>query len=216
MQPSAASLIYEDRLALFARLPWAACRHHDRDLTRGGFLSFLEDSSEATGFAGLLLARYDGQSERPFYCADLFTPIDVATYTSTALYVRPERREDRVGYLFVNYLAGVTTPALGQAMQLAIWDILHDSGDGSNAGRVRSSVSTPTGVVADWNNYLAVSAGQSIANASIFINYLGNTQAQTLIGAFEPTSINTPEPSTFALVGAALVALGLRGQRCKK
>ncbi len=186
------------------------------DMSRGGFLSFLEDGNEATGFAGVLLASYDGQAIQPFYCADLFTPIAVDTYTSTAYYVRPERREDRVGYLFVNYIAGVTTPALGQAMQLAIWDILHDSGDGPNAGRVQSSVNTPGGVVADWSNYLALSSGQSNPNTSIFINSLGNTQAQTLIGAFEPTSLNTPEPATFALVGAALVALGFRGRRAKK
>jgi len=186
------------------------------DFTRGGLVSFLEDGNSATGFAGILLGSYDGQAIQPFFCADLFTPIDIDTYTSTAYYVRPERREDRVGYLFINYLAGVTTPALGQAMQLAVWDILHDNGDGPSTGRVRSAADTPAGVVADWNNYLAVSNGQSNPNSSIFINYLGNTQAQTLIGAFEPTSLSAPEPATFALVGASLIALGLRGRRLKK
>jgi PEP-CTERM motif len=186
------------------------------DMSRGGLVSFLEDGNEATGFAGILLARYDGQAIQPFFCADLFTPIDINTYTSQAYYVRPERGEDRVGYLFVNYLAGVTTEALGQAMQLAIWDILHDGADGPDVGRIRSAVGTPAGVVSAWSNYLAVSAGQSNPNTSVFINYLGNTNAQTLIGAFEPTSINAPEPATFALVGASLLALGLARRRTRR
>jgi len=186
------------------------------DFTRGGMVTFLEDGNSVTGFAGILLGRYDGQAIQPFFCADLFTPIDIDTYTSTAYYVRPERREDRVGYLFINYLAGVTTSDLGQAMQLAIWDILHDNADGPNAGRVQSEAGTPAGVVAAWNNYLAGMNGQSNPTSSIFINYLGNTQAQTLIGAFEPTSLTIPEPASFSLVGAALIALGLRGRRPRK
>ncbi|GEM_PF-7036553 len=51
----------------------------------------------------------------------------------------------------MNYLAVINTATLRQAMQLAIWAILQDHGDGPNAG-------------------------QSTSNASIFINSLGNTK----------------------------------------
>lgn len=186
------------------------------DTTRGGSVSFLEDGVAVTDYAGIIFASYDNGPAKDFFCADLFTSITFATYDSIAYFLRVERNEPRVGYLFVNYLAGVTTPELGEGMQLAIWDILHDGGDGPTAGRVQSSVSTPVNVINNWNNYLAVSNGQSAYNASVYVNTLNFQPAQTLIGPLAANSVaDVPEPATFALVGAAVFALGLRARRHK-
>jgi hypothetical protein len=183
------------------------------DSTRGGNLRFIENGAEVRGFAGVILGNYNGGPSQAMFCVDLFTAIDLATYTSEP---GPPRNanELRVAYLYVNYLAGVSSIALGQAMQMAIWDIIHDNGDGVNAGAIRRSSNTSNTVVNAWNNYLAVSAGKSSTAASIYINFSGTTPAQALIGTFQPVAIpGVPEPATFFLVGGALIGLGLYRRR---
>jgi hypothetical protein len=170
------------------------------DNTRGGNLRFLENGTEIRTFVGVILGNYNGGPSQAMFCVDLFTAIDLSTYTSEP---GPPRNanELRVAYLYV---------ALGQAMQLAIWDIIHDNGDGVNAGSVRRSANTSTTVVNAWNNYLALSAGQSSTAASIYVNFSGTTPAQALIGTFQPTALpGVPEPATLALVGGALISLSL-------
>jgi len=176
---------------------------------RGGNLRFLVNGVEETHFAGIILGTYNGGPSQSMFCVDLFTSISLSTYSSEPR-LPSSTNELRATYLYVNYLAGVSSVALGQAMQLAIWDIIHDGGDGIDAGTIRRSSNTSNTVANAWTNYLSASSGQSSTGASIYINFNGITPAQGLIGTLQPTAIpGIPEPATFLLVGGAMIGLGL-------
>jgi len=184
------------------------------DWSRGGNVSFLENGSPVTGYAGAILGSYDGGPQSTFLCVDLFTPIGYGLYGSETITPRIGRNEDRVAWLYVNELWTVTTAQLGEALQLAIWDIVHDNGDGPLAGAVMKSLSTPSAVVTAWENFLAVSLGQSSYEASTYVNVVlsDGRPAQNFIGAWAGTPIPTahsPEPSTLLLAASAFLGAGL-------
>jgi hypothetical protein len=184
------------------------------DYSRGGNVSFLENGAPMTGYAGAILGSYDGGPQATFFCVDLFTPIGYGLYGSSTITPRIDRNEDRVAWLYINELWTVTTAQLGEGFQLAIWDIVHDNGDGPLTGAVAKSLSTPAAVVAAWEYYLGASLGRSSFAASIYMNTVlsNGSPAQAFIGAWNGTDIPTahaPEPSTLLLAASALMAAGL-------
>lgn len=183
------------------------------DTARGGTINITQNGVATNVYAGVILGRYNGGPTIAFYCADLFTPIGVDTYNSRTVFPRAARHEDRAAWLYANRAAAVNSVTLGEAMQMAIWDIIHDNGDGPNAGSVRRSGSTPNAVVNAWTNYLSVSLGQTAFNVSIFLNTVISTggPAQTLIGALQSDTVaDSPEPGTMLLCSTVLLALGWR------
>ena len=115
----------------------------------------------------------------------------------------------------------MTTAAQGAGIQLAIWDIVHDGGDGFSAGRVQAvtNPSNPTDSnVLSWaNTYEALSAGNSSAFAFIYNNVnMGNgVPAQMLAGPrfADGGPVPNPEPATFLMAGAALIGLSRFARR---
>src|SRR5204862_499848 len=106
----------------------------------------------------------------------------------------------------------VTSSAKGAGLQLAIWDIVHDNGDGFAAGRVQAAgdPGNPTDpAVLSWAQfYESASVGKQSVHAFIYDNVdMGNGQPaqmlagpQYLDGGPTPptfTAFDTPEPSTF-------------------
>ena len=87
---------------------------------------------------------------------------------------------------------------MGEGLQIAIWDIIHDGGDGPNQGRIQASVGTPLDVVQNWGNFLVSSQGQ---------------RYQTLIGVLQPlpppapTRENVPEPGSLGLLAVGFTSL---------
>ncbi len=184
------------------------------DWNRGGMITFLADSVEESGYAGLIFANYNGSSQ-DFICVDLFTGIAYGEYGSTPILPRSGRNEDRAAWLFVNALPGVANPLQGQALQLAIWDIVHDGGDGLGAGRIQASANTDSTVAQATQDYLLLSLGQSSYAASIYLNVTLQTgdPAQAFLGAPQPNQdTQVPEPASLTmLTTASLILLGARG-----
>lgn len=185
------------------------------DTTRGANTNFVVDGANYTGYAGAILGKFDGGTETlTFFCIDLFTDISYGTYGTIPTTPSPGL-EERVAWLYVNQLSTVTSANLGRGFQLAIWDIIHDGGDGPNAGRIRrrsGGSGTPAAVVTAWNNYLSVSAGMSSNLASMYRNYEldTNAPAQDFVGPYQMTGGEVPEPSTWLLMGTACGALLFR------
>jgi hypothetical protein len=170
---------------------------------------------------GQLIVRIDGTTNVIMYCIDLLTGIDLGvTYDSVPRFPNPGA-EQRVAWLYNHYgffqlgvPASVNTDDEAVALQLAMWDILHDGGTGPNAGNFVFLGDAFPNTAALWQNYLTLSAGQQSAAAFIYVNYTQGAnpeEVQTLIGPGQ-----VPEPSTWAMVlagGAALAGLRRRSNR---
>ena len=186
------------------------------DVNRGANVAFLNHGELEYGFAGVIFATFGNTNVSPLFCVDLFTNIGYDTYASTPLNPRAVRNEDRVAWLYLNGLNTVVSQDTGLAFQLAIWDIIHDGGDGLSSGQV--STSTFIGLtltqISLANSYVQLSNGHSVTSGvSIYQNFDRYTgaPAQNLIGAAVPGgNVSNPEPSTWAmlLAGGVLVGTG--------
>jgi hypothetical protein len=122
----------------------------------------------------------------------------------------------------------VTTPAQGAGLQLAIWDLVENAGDGFGAGSVQAAtlLNGPAAEVTDptvlaWAQYYEAQAfipGHTSNDAFVYVNVnLANGSPAQMLEGPEFTSDGgpqpQPEPSTLVLAGTALAALGLVGRR---
>jgi hypothetical protein len=217
------------------------------DWSRGESICIRENGNDVQQyFAGVVfISLYDqagDQWKRDTLCVDLFTDIYIGTtYGTTVLdpYGVSGKDLPRVSWLVDNALTNsylsvlpstdwVTNSAQGAGIQLAIWDIVHDNGDGFSAGSVQASGAvnnpTPPDVLAWANTYETLSLNQSSDLAYVYDNVNLSTGAavQMLAGpefldngpAPEPNPVPAPEPSTcqFLLISLA-GAMGLRFRR---
>ena len=178
---------------------------------------------------------------RDSLCVDLFTDIQAGvTYVTSIL--RPDqvtgKNMQRVSWLVDNALLPtqdndyislldpanwVHNAAQGAGIQLAIWDIVHDNGNGFSAGSVQAAATlgvTDPSVLAWAQTYEALSKYQHSDLAYIYNNVvLGtNTPVQMLAGPIfvdgGPAPAPAPEPATFWL--AAITLIGLVCFACRR
>lgn len=169
--------------------------------------------------AGEIMVNLDGDNLLA-YCIDLFTSLGYQTYSTTLGDPLGYTGGGRAAWIYDNYAAEVETNASAASLQLALWDVVHDGGDGLNRGRIQLASSVSGILRTATEGIISASAGQSSDRASILYNLsLANgTRAQTLITSRrgpDPDMPNeeVPEPSTFWLAGGALVGLYFLGQK---
>jgi hypothetical protein len=213
------------------------------DWTRGESIWIDENGSTVNAyFAGVIfiaLTQNGQQYNRDTLCVDLFTDIYLGqTYGTQLLNPSdvPGRNLERVAWLIDNALLPtqnqqvtsalspsdwVTTAAQGAGIQLAIWDITTDGGDGLSSGSVQASTSpgavTDPAVVAWANIYETLSLNEQSNSAFVYQNWNLNNlaPAQMLEGPMfqDNGPAPVPEPLTYVLVGGALVGLGIFRRR---
>ena len=155
----------------------------------------------------------DGANARAFGL-DVTKPLLFGEYTATVAEVSSYAGGARAAWIFENY-AGVAWAGL--AVQLAIWDVMNDGGDGLSFGSVQVDESFP-GLIRDFADTLVTqSLNQSGSNSSVLLLQSGlNVAWQPLItNKLSVQSINVsgagegevPEPGTWLMVAAG-IALG--------
>jgi hypothetical protein len=201
----------------------------------GREISFSLDGRVVSDYAGGITITSNNVTSSVL-CVDLFTVVR-ANDTFAVDYLQPQYLDPadamtglRAAYLMVTQYGRIDSlvsslrPSISLAeasagLQLAIWDIVHDGGDGLAAGRVRTSSvsgsSTPTAVRVAANAYIqyAVAFRGSQVNATLYRHVSGPSVKQQLIGFEQPgTGAPIPEPGSFALVLGALACIGWRSQ----
>ena len=207
------------------------------DSTRGEYGLWINElgTPKSVYYAGVINILLNQTYSRDSLCAQLFVDIGFGTYYTTVM--SPSEAQQAYGrnleeaaWLVDNELPAVTTSAQGAALQLAIWDIVEDGGDGLASGSVAvsSDLNNPTDptVLGLANSYEQDALGPDLQGpfqtsdlAFVYVNTdSGGSAAQMLVGPqFQDNGPQpAPEPSTFALGGGGLVAAGFLTYRSRK
>ena len=207
--------------ALTAPLPAALLHYSDYDAARSTSIFINIEVSpgnlqERQESAGVMRIQVDGGPNLDAFCADLFTGIASNTSYTSNVFATGTAPYTRVAWLIANILPTITSGSgtaqqQGAALQLAIWDVIHDSGNGLDAGIIQRSANTDASVAAYFNTYLAASWTPTLG-----LNLYQNTFPSTIFRAQDLVSFSStvPEPSTGALMSAiVLAALGFAGRK---
>lgn len=160
--------------------------------------------------AGPMAATLNGTLNFNAYCVDsAHSPVIGSTY-NVNLVALPDAgltNSARISYLYQTFAGSVTTADQGAALQLAIWDVMVDNGDGLGAGSFRASSTT------NVMSQAATDLSQSASHAGTATWYQGlprggSGQPQDLIG-----TTPVPEPTTILSLGAAAILAIRRKKR---
>ena len=178
------------------------------------------DGSVTSAWAGSIQVNVGGGLQTVM-CVDYFDSLSSnVAYTTTIGAPNQINNGGRVAWLLDYELPTLSSAAQLAGLQLAIWDIVTDNGDGFGAGRIRSASNPATDTVALGvaNTMLSLSAGKSSTYANVYFNAdpLSCTTIQTLMGGTVPPSTPTPEPQSFAMIGAGAIALSMLKLRRRK
>ena len=144
------------------------------------------------------------------YCHDLAQILSTSTYTVS--YGASAVMRDFLGavnsVLGGDQYAWITTSSstVHAAVQLGIWEALHNDGFVLNAGNVRVNLaSVPDTVEAQYNAFIAAMAGAGSLDAQ-YVMVLTNERTQDVITARQPGEQLVAEPGSLALLGIAFAA----------
>ena len=171
---------------------------------------------------------------RVAWCVQLFVDIGLSTY-NTVVDWADTATLDRVGWL-VNYVvptitampSGAAKQTAGAAMQLAIWDIVEDNGDGLAVGHGKVTVSTDSShqtnssLVTQAQAYETQSLGQSYPWVPVYHNTDRTTgvAVQNLIGPRTndggPDSVAAEPQNAVLIVGGLILLIAGRWKRSRK
>ena len=203
-------------------------QHTGVDSARGMSIEIKTDGAVHQVTAGVGVLRIDGSSYFDAFCVNLFQGItlyqnyEAVTVSASAFDADGGAAAWIVQHFLpvVNAAAGSTRQVDGAALQLAIWDIIHDGGDGFAAGRVRASSNTNSSVLAVANEWRLASLDQhGAANVFIPAPDTRSFQQQLYVPACamggDCGTSGVPEPGTMAMlaVGGAAVLFGASRSR---
>lgn len=188
-------------------------QHTGLDWDRAMTIEIKADGTTRNAHAGVGVLLVNGAEYVDALCVNLFQTIylnNIYTAESIAPATYDADGGNAAAYLAEHNLSPSLSQTGGAALQLAVWDLIHDGGDGFAAGRIQSTSNTNGAVLAQANTWRTEALGQSGA-ASIFTAAPGATAFQQQIYLTgNPDGGEVPEPGTLVMlaVGVAGVAFG--------
>ncbi|MCA2969530.1 MAG: PEP-CTERM sorting domain-containing protein [Acidobacteriaceae bacterium] len=161
-------------------------------------------------YAGQLGVRFNTGASGVLFCADPFVALRTDSVDVNRLSASTINQGGRLSWMYDSFAPTITQGWQAAAFQLAVWDIVSDSGDGFGNGRIQATAATPPGVLNTAISLVTSSQGKSSNSGSFYEPIAGAQFSQTLFSAsFQPV----PEPGSYALIGAGLSVLGLMRRR---
>jgi hypothetical protein len=158
--------------------------------------------------AGPFTATLDGGSPFDAYCVDLDHWNVSSDYAVTPQSTALLSNGAGIAWLYNQDAAGVSDATHGAALQLAIWDVWVDNGDGFDAGFFRSSVT-----------------GDVLAQATAYLQEWGHRASETTwlsadshgpVGKINQNLVGSPVPEPVSLGLLGLGTLGLAGRALRR
>ncbi len=132
------------------------------------------------------------------FCIDLSKAIaNGSTYTTASASAHGASVDDAIDRLFTSAYSGISSAVQGAAFQLALWEIITDTGSAYDLGSGDFIASSNMGVENQANAYLAALGGAS--TGGFRLTYLNSGDSQNLV-----TVSPVPLPAA-----AGMLALGL-------
>jgi len=163
------------------------------------------DGNVTSIYAGQIGVRFDSNLTALLFCADPFVTLRTDAVEVTPLNTNQFTSGARLAWMFNTYVPSFTQNWQAAAFQIAAWDIVADNGNGFAAGRVRSASTTDAQVLNFAASMVTASANKSGTGGTFYQPTAGPRYSQTLFNASPDTSV--PEPGTYLLIGAGLLAL---------
>jgi hypothetical protein len=175
-------------------------------MTPGKFsiVSINYNGNTSTIFAGAQTATYQGDTFDA-YCVDLDHYNNFPTsYNVNAQDAASALTNGSRAAKLYNQFAGTATGDIAAALQLALWDIVYDNGDGLGNGLFKASATSS--ITNAYNSMLAANLTSTSDLATFFEPdpYVGNKN-QGLIGPGKYSPV--PEPASFLAFALAAPAL---------
>ncbi len=187
-------------------------------------LTFIENGSVVNVYTGVMQSTLGGGATFASLSLNPFASLAFGIqYTDNAVLPSDPSAQalsaniGRAAWLYVTEMplvnASANKPRDAAALQLAIWDVMVDGGNGLAAGSIQSAAGQNAATQAVYTQaaaWITASVGQSSNVATVLINTGGAGAAQPLITASGALNAgSTPEPSSIVLLSSGLLLVGI-------
>lgn len=217
---SATTMTFQGVDAARSATVWMDFTYQTGDVMLNGHTADSETQVTEELTIGVLNFSFDGGLNlQDAFCVDRFSYISNGNYNVNLSSTDIIANGHRAGWLLhdvlpqINAASGTEQQNLAAALQMAIWDVVHDNGDGFSAGRIQmsSDANHPTNsiILSLAQSFVGKSDGECYTNALIISDSNIGNMTQRLI-TDQPGGSGVPEPSTWALALTGLVWAAIR------